>query len=196
MIRHTRTAVASGVCYGRSNVALADTYAQERAAVLRRVREIEPRIRQIFSSPLDRCLRLATDLAGELQIPLSTDDRLRELDFGTWELQTWEAIQNTDGERAAHWMQNFVDVACPAGESYRDLARRAGDFFAMITAPDGSAHAIAIVAHGGSIRALLAHALGFHLEDSFRLEIEYGRVTCLEIQAAGELSARLLYLNR
>jgi alpha-ribazole phosphatase len=55
LTRHTTPAIESGVCYGRSDIALADTAPREIAAVL----EAIPDIAIVYSSPAQRCLRLA-----------------------------------------------------------------------------------------------------------------------------------------
>lgn len=208
LIRHTRTSSAPGTCYGFSDVPLADTYAEEYEVIRTRAGEaglVNPRI---FSSPLKRCRRLADDLARALvsndrqsSVAVDYDERLKEMNFGEWEGRTWDAIQTQDSERAEHWMQNFVEVACPGGESYRDLSRRTDEFLNALTAssdslPEDDA-VLLIIAHGGSIRSIVARLLGIDLERSFQLEVEFGRLTCIDWNFTAEkFMAKLCYLNR
>jgi alpha-ribazole phosphatase len=114
LIRHTRVAVADGLCYGLLDVPLADSFEEE----ARELRAWLPAFDQIYSSPAGRCRRLAQHL-GEDNVVF--DDHLLELDFGAWEGRTWDDI---DSPEARSWGNCFVDSACPDGESYKQLAAR------------------------------------------------------------------------
>jgi len=50
VIRHTKVAVESGICYGQSDVAVADSFEEEKKQVLNRVQNV--RFDKIYSSPL------------------------------------------------------------------------------------------------------------------------------------------------
>jgi alpha-ribazole phosphatase len=55
LIRHTRTAAEAGLCYGQTDMALAESFADD----MQEVRAKLPAIASdcpIFSSPLTRCL--------------------------------------------------------------------------------------------------------------------------------------------
>ena len=166
LIRHTRLALPPGICYGRSDVALAHSYANERDDLRSRwqniVRTQQPDA--VFCSPATRCQRLARDLFGAAAVP---DARLQELDFGEWELRTWDEIQKQDSERAEQWMQSFVTTRCPGGESYLQLVERVRDFLNEVRRAD----CVVLLAHGGSIRAALAALLDWPLELSFQIQI-------------------------
>jgi alpha-ribazole phosphatase len=210
LLRHTPTAAAPGICYGFLDIPLAEGFPSDFAAARAGLRaaglSTQPRI---FSSPLQRCRKLADRLARELDIEadeIRQDDRLKELNFGEWEGRAWDEIQTNDGERAARWMDGFVDVPCPGGESYLDLARRARSFLEELALAavepklsdmPARDQPTLVVAHGGSIRALLAGLLEIPLKQSFAYEIECGRLSCLEWDPAMQpWRARLLYLNR
>jgi alpha-ribazole phosphatase len=205
-IRHTSTAPAPDICYGRSDVALADSYPREREAVRERLRGLTLREPYFYSSPLGRCRRLALDLAGDFASQVHYDERLQELDFGAWELQSWNAI---DREQSQRWMDDYTNVPCPGGESYRQLHARVTAFWESLGElhsaagagaenPDRSEPEIVVVAHAGSIRSVVAHVTGIPLERSFSIEIERGRVSA--VQSGGGVDsgqrARLLFLNR
>jgi alpha-ribazole phosphatase len=103
---------------------------------------------------------------------LVRDDRLKELNFGTWELQPWDRI---DPAELQPWMDNYVDTACPGGESYRQLAARTVDFLSTLkTHPHKNA---LIVTHHGVIKAISAHLLGVNLEQAMAMTFGYGSVT-------------------
>ena len=178
LIRHTAVAVA-GHCYGHHDVALADTFTAEAAAV--RAKLPAARADYVCSSPSSRCQALAQllDPAPEF------DDRLRELHFGTWENQPWAALPPAE---LNPWMADYVHTAPPGGETYGQLQDRAVAFLDELAARPGLATAL-VITHGGVVRALLAHVLGLPLANAFQLNIDFGAVTQLS-WAAGRWQVR------
>ncbi|HEX5538399.1 MAG TPA: histidine phosphatase family protein, partial [Methylophilaceae bacterium] len=87
LIRHTTPEIAKGVCYGQSDIDLAASFDDE-LALLRAKLPLAPAV--IYSSPSQRCLKLATAIAGDW--PIQQDPRLMELHFGEWELRQWDDI--------------------------------------------------------------------------------------------------------
>ena len=83
LIRHPRPDVAPGVCYGQTDVGLAESATD----VAERLKPLLPADYRLHSSPLQRAHRLATEL-GEPAV----DPRLQEISFGQWEGQTFESI--------------------------------------------------------------------------------------------------------
>src|SRR5699024_11610506 len=122
--------------------------------------------RVLFRSSRRRCCRLAVELA---EVEVMTDDRLMELNFGGWEGQEWDDINE---EELSEWMQDFVEVECPGGESYRRLYDRVTAWWKEISKIEQEK--VLAVTHAGVIRCLLSHALGLPLENSFRLQVGYG----------------------
>lgn len=170
LIRHTTPDVPPGTCYGQSDAGLAASFADECVAVRAKLPEHWSRV---CCSPLSRCRLLAEQLDSQP----AEDRRLMELNFGDWEGKAWNDI---DPHALTPWMNDFVNVACPGGESYRMLAERVASFWKDLTS---QAHTnVAVVSHAGPIRAVLAHVLSLPLEHSFRLAIDYGSVSGLRIE--------------
>ena len=175
LIRHTTLDVPAGTCYGQSDVPLATTFAEEAATLQAK---LPARWDQVYCSPLSRCRRLAAQLHDQ---PVQ-DVRLQELNFGDWEGCLWNDIDPTV---IGPWMNDFVHVACPQGESYRQLYERVTAFWQEATnkAPESTMDKrIAIVTHAGPIRALLSHVLTLPLEHSFRLKISHGSISLVRIE--------------
>ena len=166
LIRHTSPDVAPGVCYGQSDVALAASFEEEWQQLHTK---LPASFDRVYTSPLQRCEQLARQLSTP---ELVEDIRLVELNFGDWEMRTWDDIPL---EETASWMNDFVTVACPNGESYQGLAVRVQDFWEQLRQEDVAT--VAVVAHGGPIRVMLAAALSLPLEHAFRLTISYGSVS-------------------
>ncbi|MGZ8200749.1 MAG: alpha-ribazole phosphatase [Methylosarcina sp.] len=183
LIRHTRTAAEAGLCYGRTDMALAESFADD----MQEVRAKLPAIASdcpIFSSPLTRCLQLAGTLSGKIM----TDERLLELNFGDWEGQRFDAIEP---DVLRHWTDHFVEIGPPNGESFTDLYRRIGSFWQELLAQPHEQ--VMIVTHAGAIRALLARVLSLPLANAFQMRIPPGSVHKLQHLAD---YTHIDYLNR
>jgi len=143
-IRHTSVAVPSGIVYGQTDVAVAASYPEELKQLAEKLKGVP--VDQVFSSPLGRCSRLATDLFPCR--PVNFDERLKELNFGRWEGKSWDEIYRSDAGK--FWMDHYLTASCPEGESYPELRERVISFLKMVTAL--KAGHIVLVTHGGVIR--------------------------------------------
>lgn len=173
LVRHTKVTGTEGLCYGRSEVALAGTFAEEAEAVRA---ALPADLAAVYSSPAQRCRALA----GLLWPTPILDDRLHELDFGAWEGQPWADIPRDDLDA---WGADFVDGAPPGGESFAALAARAKAFADDVAQRHGGAKVVAVT-HGGVIRALVARARGLALAAAFSIDVPFGSVHKLAPAAA------------
>lgn len=184
LVRHTQPAIASGICYGQSDLNVADSFPDEMESVRLKLANIVPAIS--FSSPLQRC----TKLAEQLQLTeLKTDDRLMELNFGDWEMEAWDAIPR---HQIDTWSKTYINTPPPNGESFLDLQQRVIEFINQLQNHHQEKN-ILIITHAGVIRALLAHVLNLALNDVFKLQIDYGSVTQLSFN---KTSHKVGYINR
>jgi alpha-ribazole phosphatase len=120
---------------------------------------------------------------------ITFDERLREMNFGTWENRLWAELPRTETEP---WMADYVTLAPPAGETFGAVQQRAASFLAaLLTAP--VAEPTLLFTHGGTIRALVCHCLEIPLRNAFQLQIDYASVTKLRFQHG---RWQLISLNR
>ncbi|MCA0176610.1 MAG: histidine phosphatase family protein [Proteobacteria bacterium] len=152
LIRHTRVAVAEGLCYGRTDVPLAWPPEPAFAAVAATVRQP---VAAVVSSPAVRALALAQHLATRWQVPLTQDVRWQELDFGAWEGQRWAAIDRTASD---FWCADVERRSPPGGESRAALRTRVQAALAALHARCRGAHLV-VVCHAGPIRVALGAPL-------------------------------------
>ena len=165
LIRHPRPQVAEGVCYGQSDV----TLAEDAAAVAARIKPLLPDA-PVYSSPLTRC-RL---LAQALHPAPVCDDRLREIHFGAWEMRTWDEI----GRPAVDaWVADPLHYAGHGGESIAMLRRRAAAYAAEIAARHDAA---VLVVHAGVMKALAVELLGLPDAAWFSTSFAFGTVSLIE----------------
>lgn len=167
LTRHTRPGIAPGICYGQLDIDAAGSFDGEADTVLGWL----PPVELILTSPLLRARRLAEHLAREKRCELRSDARLMEKHFGAWEGRAWDDIER--GEIDA-WAADILGYIPPGGESAQQLMRRVeGMLHDIAQMPQRD---IAIVAHAGSIRALLALLAEIPLAHTLAWEIEFGGV--------------------
>lgn len=170
LIRHTKPNIAKGICYGQSDIDLNNSFKEEIQLIKEQLNLGD--INFFYSSPLKRCKILAEKLSANILF----DERLKELNFGDWELKSWNEI---NAEKLAFWMNDFVNVTVPNGESYLDLHKRSINFLRDIKKLN--ADKIAIVTHAGVIKCINAIINNIDLKDSFNLNIKYGETLTLTI---------------
>lgn len=146
LLRHTRPAVAPGLCYGRSEIDLADDFEPALAAILRDL----PPLAQVTTSPLGRCRRLAERIAAARGLPLAEDPRLAEIDFGAWEGRPWRDLPRPELDA---WAADFHHARPHGGETIAELAVRVAAALAEL---DADGPAVLWVSHAGVARAACA----------------------------------------
>ena len=173
LIRHTKTDTLKGLCYGQSDVALAESFLEEAHQLQQKLPEIKSDS-LIFSSPLTRCVKLAERLSDNV----TTDARLLELDFGDWENRRFDDI---DVDILQQWTDDFVHVAPPNGESFIGLCQRARSFWQDVAyGMHPASEQILIITHAGVIRALLAYILKLPPANAFQFRVDVGSVHKLQ----------------
>jgi len=185
LIRHTAPKIDKGICYGQFDIDVQDSFEDEVVAIKKNISACIEKV-TVYSSPLIRCKKLALCFSEEITF----DKRLMEVNFGDWELQPWDAINEDDLNT---WMGDFVNVTPPNGESYVQLSERVNTVFDAIVNDSGKNKII--VAHGGVIRALIANIKQIDLKDSFNIKIPYGHVVKLVKDEKGVHIKEGLILN-
>lgn len=144
----------------------------------------------IFASDLVRARRSAEIIAAPHALEPTTVPALREMAMGRWDGLTADEIRLREPVAFADWMQGIGEFRFPDGESVPDLADRAWPAFEAIIAAHGGG-TVAVVAHGGTNRALLCRALGLPLGRILALGQDYGALTVLE-HASGTFTLKRL----
>lgn len=171
LIRHTTPDIKKGMCYGQSDLDITDSFEQEAQCIRP---HLPDHISHVYSSPLQRCRKLAEYLFPSHNITF--EDRLKEINCGDWEMKLWDEIEPV---YLKSWMDDFVNVSIPGGESYVQLFDRVVQFFDTLPRQG----AVALVAHGGVIRSILSHVEKVTLQDSFNVfALRYGCVVKVHLQ--------------
>lgn len=170
-IRHTSVAVENGICYGQSDVPLADSFEIEAEKIKKRLSTCS--IDEVYTSPLSRCRRLAEYCGFSNAIP---DKRLMEMNFGEWEMKRYDEIADP---RLQLWYDDYMNVAATGGESAMMQRDRFREFLGSLQYDYD--RTIAVFTHGGILIHALVLLKGMSYEEAFALNPAYGSV--LEFQA-------------
>jgi len=146
---------------------VADGFAAEAAAVSNWLDRVE----LVITSPLLRTRRLAEHIATEHRCELLSNARLMEMNFGDWEGRAWNDIARSEIDA---WSADILHYTPPNGESAQQMLKRVQSMVQDL-AQLPQQH-IALVAHGGSIRAVLAQLAGIPLSHTLNWQIDYGAV--------------------
>lgn len=172
LIRHGRShANAQGVLAGRTDTELDDTGREQATTLGQRLADVP--LDLLVSSPQLRARQTAELVAGG-RAEARVDDSFAECDYGDWsgaalsELATeptWEIVQ---------WLPSAAEF--PAGETMAQMSHRAVHGVQRLVKkhPDDI---IWIVSHGDVIKAILADALGVHLDHFQRIVVDTASVS-------------------
>jgi broad specificity phosphatase PhoE len=144
----------------------------------------------IYCSDLERTRHSAEILAAPHHLTPIRDPALREFAMGEWDGLTAEQIRARDARAFEAWMADVGRFQFPGGESLPDLIARAVPAFDALVARHAGG-TVAVVAHGGSNRAILCHALGLGPERLLALGQDYAALSVLE-RADGRWALRRL----
>jgi broad specificity phosphatase PhoE len=146
-------------------------------------------VEAVYASDLARSRRSAEILAAPHGLVPVVIPALREFAMGEWDGFTAQQIRDRDPAAFEEWMTGVGDFQFPGGESLAEVAARAWPAFQRIA----GAHRgpVALVAHGGTNRAILCCALGIQLARILALGQDYGSLSVLA-RAGGGWRLRVL----
>lgn len=161
LVRHARVAAAArAILYGSMDVALCDDALREEVLLHRWLAHRLPAPATWVISGLSRTrdTALAIFAAGHAPAPLSIEPGLREQDLGAWQGLPHEALVARLRHPPHPFWPHGPEEEPPGGESLAAVRARVGPVLDRLAAEHGGGDVV-VIAHGGSIRAALAHAL-------------------------------------
>lgn len=145
---------------------------------------------RIITSPLRRCAAFAEHVAQRHDTPLRIDSSLAEIDFGDWEGQRPQALWSQAPAQVRGFFADPLANPPPGGEPFADFQVRVMDAWEHIVREAEGRWLI--VAHGGTIRVILASVLQIPPQKMFSLEVGYACLSQLAIYADAEDSRRVV----
>ena len=142
-------------------------------------------VEHLVASPLGRARETTEIINAGLRVDVAFDPRLMERHYGDWCGLTAAEIEAAFPDAWAQREDDPYRYRPPNGESIPDLVTRAAPLFEVLL--ELPFERVAVVSHGGTGRAALAHFLGLGGEimsirqpnDAvYRLDFAGGEVTC------------------
>ncbi|MBO2449884.1 MSMEG_4193 family putative phosphomutase [Actinomadura barringtoniae] len=140
----------------------------------------------VVSSPLDRCLETAEAIAAGHAEPIEkieTDDRFGEVRYGDWTGRPLKELAEEPLWRVVQAHPSAARFPGEDGESLAEAQFRAvaavRDWNERIEAEHGKDALYAVCSHGDIIKAIVADALGLHLDQFQRIQADPASLTVI-----------------
>ena len=192
LVRHGRTSANErGILAGRSPGVTLDEVGQEQATALARRLAAVP-FATIVTSPLERTRETAAHIHAHQELSASdvvVDERFIECNYGTWTGQSLATLA-----KKPLWKQvqsHPSAVTFPDGESLMVMSMRAVSAIRDWNQRSRDADVLAVVSHGDVIKAVLADALGMHLDAFQRLSVDPCSVSIVRYTQARPFVVRI-----
>lgn len=182
LVRHGQTATTGTVLPGRApGLHLADAGRAQADAVAARVGELR-QVDAVYASPLERARETAAPIAKGRGLSTRSERGLLECDFGEW---TGGALKELAKRPEWQAVQRYPSgFRFPGGESFAEMQTRMVSAVDRLRArhPGG---VVVAVSHADPIKAVVAHALGTHLDLFQRIVISTCSVSAIAYAATG-----------
>ena len=171
LLRHGLTALTGPVLVGRTpGVGLDDRGRAQAATAAARIAALP--VTTIVTSPLDRCLQTAEAVLGAQREAgrdpaWVVDERVVECDYGDWTGQAIKDLVKTPTWKLVQTQPSAVRF--PGGETAVAMSGRAVDAVRTLVAGLQDNDIAVVCSHGDLIKAILADALGLHLDQFQRI---------------------------
>ena len=174
LLRHARSSAnGAGVLAGRTpRVGLDEQGLAQAAALVGRLVKVP--LASVVASPLQRCRQTVAPLVADRGLSVVTDGGLAEVDYGEW---TGRKLGELGKEPLWRVVQAHPSAAVfPGGEGLAQVQARAVTSVrahdARVVAEHGPDAVWLVCSHGDVIKALLADALGVHLDSFQRIVVD------------------------
>lgn len=138
------------------------------------------RIDAVYASPMRRVRETLAPLAGNGQPPPVFLEALREIDFGQWTGLNFQQIRERFRAEPWQWLDWLAQDKMPGAESAAQIRQRSEPALRQILASHVG-QCVAVFAHGGIVRMLLALLLELPLSKMACFDVEYASVTEIDV---------------
>ena len=172
LLRHAQSvANDKGFLAGRMDaITLSKKGSLQRSALNRRLQGAK--FDQIISSPIQRCLETIAEFHQNPEIA----EAFQEVDYGDWTGKKFSTLQRNKAWREIH--KHPASVRFPNGETLPEVQIRA--LAGLDRHIKSKSKNVLIATHGDVVKSLVLHALGSHLNNIDKLEIDNASISVLE----------------
>lgn len=184
LVRHGQTPTTGTSLPGRApGLHLSERGVTQAKAVATRIAGLS-KVTAVYASPMERTRETAAPIAKALGLKVKRHKGLLECDFGDWtgaklkalsKLPQWQTVQR--------YPSGF---RFPDGESFVEMQQRMTSTVAELTVAHPG-ETIVAVSHADPIKALVAHALGTHLDLFQRIVVSPCSVSAILFTATGPI---------
>jgi probable phosphomutase (TIGR03848 family) len=168
LVRHGLTAMTGPVLAGRTPGVHLDERGQKQAQAVAERISVLP-LTAIVTSPMERCVETAEAIRGAQAAdpPWHVDERLIECGYGDWTGRPLKELVKDPLWKVVQAQPSAVRF--PNGEALADMANRAVAAVRAWDAEFGEDAVWVACTHGDIIKAIVADALGLHLDQYQRI---------------------------
>ncbi|TDD62976.1 MSMEG_4193 family putative phosphomutase [Actinomadura darangshiensis] len=197
LVRHGLTAMTGPVLAGWTpGVRLDERGRAQVTALAARLASLP--LAAVVSSPLERCAETAEAIAAGHAEPVAkieTDERFGEVRYGDWTGRPLKELAEEPLWRVVQTHPSAVRFPGEAGESLAGAQHRAvsavRDWNARIAAEHGSDALYLVCSHGDIIKAIVADALGLHLDQFQRIQADPASLTAIRYTETRPFAVRV-----
>lgn len=135
----------------------------------------------MYASPMKRVQQTLAPLARQTGLKPVVLPGLREVDFGVWTGLSWEQVYERHQVSAFDWLNQLEAGSIAEAESTADFRARVDEALRQIL-HHSPCKEVAVVAHGGVIRMLLALILDLPFARMSAFDIEYASITKIAVR--------------
>lgn len=190
LLRHGETAWnADGNRYcGRTDLPLTQTGLSQAGVVREHLKDLT--FDAVYASPLQRAVKTAQIASGREKV--ITDDRLIEVDFGSWEGKTKEEFIAENSALWESWMAGPEKTkAGGTGETATEVVNRLHAFYTFVLTQHGGGNVL-VVGHNGTNRLYLSWKLGMPLRNYRKFFLNNAAITWFTLDQNGGLILKCL----
>jgi probable phosphoglycerate mutase len=177
LVRHGQTPTTGTTLPGRANgLHLADKGREQASLAAERLAPFKGKVAAVYASPLERTRETASPIAKQLGLRVRSSRGLLECDFGDWTGQELKALMKLpEWKQVQRYPSGF---RFPSGESFVDMQTRMVDTVSRLV-DSHRGKVVVAVSHADPIKAVVAHAVGTHLDLFQRIVVSPCSVTAI-----------------
>jgi probable phosphomutase (TIGR03848 family) len=176
LVRHGQTPTTGKLLPGQApGLHLSDDGKKQAEAAAARIAKLK-RVTAIYASPLERARETAMPIARVRDLAVRIERGLMDLDVGKWTGERLDKVSKRPEWTAVQ--RNPSGFRFPDGESFMEMQARMTETLMKLVERHRGGVVIA-VSHADPIKAVVAHALGMHLDLFQRLNVAPGSITTI-----------------
>lgn len=177
-VRHGQTGWNASFRYqGQTDIELNEFGLAQAELVAHRLKREQ--IKLIVTSDLCRAKVTAEKVAEVCGVPLRIEPAFREINFGLWEGQTYDAVRKRWPDLLEKLYTSPDEIVIPGGESFNQVQVRAMAAVRQLI-KEFHNESIVVLSHGATIRTIICNALNLGLNQVWNLRQDNTAVNLIE----------------